>query len=87
MPIADDSRTARIAGLEIDDTYTEGLRIRCADIGHGDVAGALQKLRNVINPAVARAGKHGGGQYTVESTQSLIGGDHVLAVVAVTRWS
>lgn len=87
MAMKEDSRVARIAALEVDESHLEGVRLKCSGIEHGVVKEAVDRIRNNVKAAVRRAAENTGHQYTIEGTSSIIGGEYVLATVAVTRWN
>lgn len=87
MSAHEDSRVARLAALEVNQTLTDGVRLAIGEIEPGEINTHLKRLRNSFSTAIVRAAERSGGQYSIETTSSLLGGDHVLVVIAVTRWA
>lgn len=87
MSVHEDSRVARIAALEVNQTLCDGVRLSIGQIEPGEINTHLKRLRNSFSTALIRASERSGGQYSIETTSALLGGDHVLVVIAVTRWA
>lgn len=87
MTIRADSRIRQLIALDVNQTYSESVRISCDTITKGTIGRESEDLRNSMSSAIRRATEQCGSQYTLESTHSIVGGVAVLVTLAATRWA
>jgi hypothetical protein len=79
------SLAQQIADLEVGKTVSQAERLDGDEATKEVIQETITRLRNLISPAVARAKKRSGGEYTVEvgkfDTRSL----DIIVVAAITR--
>lgn len=79
------SLRARIAELDVGGSLAEVQRLQIGGTHEGGIENETEKLRNRINPNVARAKAQTGGTYTVENGSFLTRSRDLMLVFAVTR--
>lgn len=79
------SLRARIAALEPGESLAEATRLMIGPTNEKEIAEETEKLRNKINPNVARAKTQTGGEYSVENGTLLTRSRDLIIVFVVTR--
>ena len=79
------SLRARVAALPVGATICEASRVE--DVNPKEIEDEVERLRNIVNPGVARAKAQTGNTYTIEQGSFLSRGRGLLIVFAITRLS
>jgi hypothetical protein len=79
------SLAQQIADLEVGKTVAQAERLEGDEATKEAIQSTIERLRNAIAPAVARAKKRSGGNYTVETATSFTRTLDLLVVAAITR--
>lgn len=77
------SLRARIAALDVGKTVSEASRLTGADAK--EIEDEIERMRNVVNPQVARAKAQTGHGFTIEQGSFLSRSRDLLIIFAITR--
>jgi phage shock protein A len=80
-----ESLRARMAALNVGQSVAEAIRLNVGSIDEAAVNTHFERMRNRINPSVARAKRSAGAEYVVENGSFLSNARALLLVFVVTR--